>query len=320
MIRVICFSKDRPMQVDAYIASLSHFSGIPLENVTILYTDSGDINYDTVKENYPAVNWVRETNFFSDLKNTVSAAEDYILFGCDDVIFMDYFDLNDSIKALLDNQEAFGFSLRLGANLHSLPKLQSQSAFLKWNWREAPTGHWSYPWDVSATIFKKSQVQKLLDKYDDLTNPNRLEAYIAEKIHADLKVGPSELLCHHQSKCVTLTINRVQDEFANDFDDTKESDPEQLFKAYVAGRRLDWTRFMGQKFSRIHIDSTYFTLVDYAPNLEVPKYAANSNHVLGNAKYSLPIKILFWGIANRVKERLRPILPRKVISTARRFL
>ena len=321
MISVICFSKDRPLQLDAYISSLHYYSAIPFKNMYVIYTSTGEISYETAIATYPDVKWIKERDFFSDFENCVLDAEEFVLLGCDDVVFKGYFDPNVPIKALVDEPQAISFSLRLGANLHSLPKLEIDGDLLRWNWRAAGDGNWGYPWDVSASIYRREFIKDLIGRYKNLTNPNRLEAYIAEAIHDDAAVTEKLSIAYKASKCLTLTINRVQDEYANDFDESSMAEPSELFAQYNLGRRLNWPRFADKSYNHIHIDGQDFELVDQEPSVGYAGY----EHSLkmpnqGAIEWSLPVKIAFWGFANRVKERIRPLVPRTVFRLARRFL
>lgn len=321
MLSVICFSKDRPMQVDAYIQSLMFCSGLAPEHISILYAQSEGISYDRAISRHPGVNWVREVDFKADLAALVATTERYILFGCDDVIFHGAFDPSVGIAALERDPELFGFSLRLGLNLHSLPDLREQNGVLGWSWRAAPQGHWSYPWDVSASIYRREFVAALLDRFEGMTNPNRLESYYAEALAAGTSDGPPRLAAFASSKSVTLTINRVQDEYPNAFDGTDETSPEYLYQAYAAGREIDWPALYGRKFRRIHIDSRSFGLTDEAvpPAIETSHVPGGKGDAGGTGR-SLAGRILVWRVMNHLKEGIRRFIPRPVLSALRKLL
>ena len=125
MISVICFSKDRPMQLEAYIESIMHFGGLNAESITVLFAESAGISYDLIRSRFPGVRWVPEKHFQQDLMILIENAEKYVLFGCDDVVFKDYFDINKCIRTLNQNHEVFGFSLRLGANAEDYGNLEA---------------------------------------------------------------------------------------------------------------------------------------------------------------------------------------------------
>ena len=57
--------------------------------------------------------WKKEEHFENDLKDAVAAAGDYIMFGCDDVVFTHMFRLREAAAYLDSHDNVFGFSMRL---------------------------------------------------------------------------------------------------------------------------------------------------------------------------------------------------------------
>lgn len=122
MSTIIVFSKDRPMQLHGYLESIIRASGCREEQIYVLYKEVLPIRYDKVIGFFPGVNWIPETDFDMQLREIVEKADDYIVFGCDDVVFTDQFDLLQMEKYLEEAEEVFGFSLRLGQNIKPTPK------------------------------------------------------------------------------------------------------------------------------------------------------------------------------------------------------
>lgn len=321
MLSVICFSKDRPLQLQAYLQSLLHYSGVPASAITVLYVDSLEIRYDTLVAQYQAITWRRETSFIEDLREIVSNSESYILFGCDDVFFTDHFDVNVALNHLARCDDLFGFSLRLGLNLHSLPDLNSDGDVLTWDWTAVAPGHWSYPWDVSASIYRRSFVADYLASTPQATNPNRFEAICVKKLEASRDVLQNRLACLTTSKCLTLTVNRVQDEFPNKFDGSAPTDLKTLYDAFLAGRELDWPSFARVANGSIHVDSAYFKLCDHAvpaapPLLEVSLVPARGRVDIRQMR----IKVFLWKHLIKVKETVRTYIPRWLMPVLRNLL
>lgn len=307
------------MQVDAYIQSLRHHAGVPASRIHILYAESPGISYRRAIARHPDVHWVAETSFNADLRRLVEEGERYILLGCDDVIFCDGFDVNVPMGRLEREADLFGFSLRLGLNLHSLPDLTRDQGVLSWPWRSAPKGHWSYPWDVSASIYRRDFVLSILNGFADLSNPNRFEAYPAEALATGQFPAPPMLASFERSKAVTLTINRVQDEYANEFDDQQQTSPQDLHDAYEAGKEIDWARLADMTFRRIHIDSRGFSLTDaVTPPSKAP--VARAGPAAGGGAVPLKARVMFWRVSNIAKEAVRRILPRPLLAALRKLL
>ena len=181
MVSVICFSKDRPLQLHAYIESLLYFSDIREENITIIYKKTNDTDYSNVIKNFPCVHWVEEKDFNNDLCHIVSNADDYIMFGVDDVVFKDKFSLKYATDILKNNDKIFGFSLRLGTNIKFKGKnLSKISNIIEYNWKNTQSQHYNYPWELCCTLYRKSDILDIFEKHNSaFINPNQLEGDIA---------------------------------------------------------------------------------------------------------------------------------------------
>ena len=212
-VSVIVFSKGRPMQLHAYLESMLKFSDAAPEDITVLCCETEGIRYDKVKAQFAQVNWCIEKKFEEDLKKAVAAAGDYIIFGCDDVVFTRPFALQKAAAYLEQSPEVFGFSIRLGQNIVPYPKRAvCKDGIMKWNWEECGEQHYSYPWELDCTVYRKSDVQRLIDQEEKaIKNPNYLEAIIS--IHnRSIKIQRKYLACNQDHGCaVVITVNRVQE-------------------------------------------------------------------------------------------------------------
>jgi hypothetical protein len=321
MLSIICFSKDRPLQLEGYIQSVLFYSGLTPGALSILYADSPATSYNALVQKYPLVNWVRETKFHADLTRLVEAAHDHILLGCDDVFFTNHFDAKIPITCLAKDPDLFGFSLRLGLNLHWLPELRVDGEVAQWEWGSAPEGHWSYPWDVSASIYRQDFVSAYLKATPDATNPNRLESFLANSCRETSRNVATKLACFKRSKCLTLTVNRVQDEFPNEFDDSTETDIAELYRAHTAGLQLDWPSFHQVKNRVIHVDSKYFRLTDAIVEPLVALEGFSKGSIDARASdMRLRLRLVFWRYFIKLKETLRPWIPRRVMVLLRKLL
>lgn len=75
-ISVIVFSKDRPLQLQAYLESLFYYSSIKEDSIYVLYQPTENISYQELIGQYPNIHWVEETNFPADLMTILDEAED----------------------------------------------------------------------------------------------------------------------------------------------------------------------------------------------------------------------------------------------------
>jgi hypothetical protein len=308
------------MQLEAYIQSLAFYSGLPLCTISVLYTHSSETSYERLIERYPDVHWVKETCFYKDLSKLVQESPDYILFGCDDVFFTDHFDVNVAMERLLKDSTLFGFSLRLGLNLHSLPDILTEGDVICWDWKSAAPGHWSYPWEVSASIYRRSDVAERLAATPEAVNPNRLEACVASAMR-DTNVAATRLASYRRSKSLTLIVNRVQNEYPNEVEGSKDTEIGTLFKGHQEGLLLDWPRFYGVENAATHVGREYFSLCNriMRPDVSWRRLSVQPTRVV-SSHGALRLKILFWRYAVTMKETLRPYVPRSVMRALRRLL
>ena len=257
---VIVFSKDRPMQLHAYLESLFRFSDCRDEMVYVLYKEVLPISYHEVKEYYPLVNWIKEEDFRSQLEDILEKAGQYVMFGCDDVVFTGYFHLSDMEEYLNRNEEVFGCSLRLGRNIRPFPRhVTSEGMFCRWDWTEEKS-HYGYPWELDCTLYRKADVKRIITQAGRIESPNFLE-YIPEQ-DPQKYIGRKYLACYSgRSKALVITVNRVQDTHPNEVDDSGRTDVLSLFIQYrYEKKRLDIDAICTLRNVCVHVGNEYFIL------------------------------------------------------------
>lgn len=272
MLSVVVFSKDRPLQLQAYLESLLYYSDISENCIYILYKATETISYQALISQYPDVNWISESNFCNDLLKILWQAENYILWGCDDVFYKSAFQISTCIEALSKDEELFGFSLRLGRNIQPNPGNEQveRGSYLVWDWTKVDLSHplypqevwdWGYPWELSGSIYRKSDIYDFLKLVNEPKNPNYLEGDLANIFRrSNLLQKRKYLACFPLSKCLTLTVNRVQHTHPNAFDAAKNTNPNQLYKYLTLGYKLNWSKFRNCNNPVIHVDSEYFDI------------------------------------------------------------
>jgi glycosyltransferase family protein len=263
-LSVIVFSKNRPMQLHAYLESLLLFSDATQEVITVIYNSDEAINYDKVKAYYRHINWRKEEHFNSDLLNVLSISSEHILFGCDDVVFTRGFSLSRISRILDENENIFGFSLRLGPNIVPKPdNIGKEAGCYEWNWRESKDNHYNYPWELDCTIYRKSDVLTLLSNVGCLKNPNYLEERIAAV--ALQTISRSHLICSSEhSHALVITVNRVQDTHLNPIYQCSGSDVNELNKLYNCDNvTLNVRAIANKENNRIHVGKDYFILAKH---------------------------------------------------------
>ena len=278
MPSIIVFSKDRPMQLHGYLESLLIYSDAQQKDITVLYCQTPGIEYGRVIESFPHVRWVKEKVFHSDLVNAINDSRDFIMFGCDDVLFIGAFSLEFAVNILHKNSHIFGFSFRLGVNIQPNPKsLIQDQGYIEWSWKAAKESHYNYPWELMGTLYRKTDVQKMLSKYNKpIKSPNYFEGDFA--VNAEEYIDRPNLAClNDRGKLIDITVNAVQDTHPNGFDDKKKTDIFSLNNLYnINKNKLDVTAISCIKNNTIHVGSEFFLLANYDKNWEssVPKKVA----------------------------------------------
>ena len=288
MATIIVFSKDRPMQLHAYLESLIRASGCRQQQIYVLYKEVAPICYDKVISFFPDVNWAAEDCFIDQLRDIVSRSDEYIMFGCDDVVFTDYISLQKTEQLLKENEDIFGFSFRLGKNIRPIPtNITKKGDIFIWDWTEN-TWHYGYPWELDCTLYRKTDVIKIINQAGDVKSPNYLEA-IPEDDPTDY-IDRKKLAAYYDNgKAIVITVNRVQDTHINDTDETGQTDTLSLFIRYqYEDRYLDLDKLWNCKADKIHVGNEYFHLTapvtqDTYDNAD--KKISKWQYLIQNARY-----------------------------------
>lgn len=227
-IACIIFSKDRAMQLHAFLASFYEKITPPLTTHVLYHTSSQDHqqSYDELQKlhrNFP-VQFHKQTNNKSFRKNLISLLTEFqeskIIFFVDDIVVTEKIDLNDLLRFAPDK---FVPSLRLGLNikknytantLQPLPDFQdgltSDSDKIIWHWREGSLD-WGYPLSVDGHIFLRKEILAML-KLLRFSAPNTLE----DALQSFNPLFTNRLgVAYTKSKIMNIPWNKVQEENKN---------------------------------------------------------------------------------------------------------
>lgn len=261
-ISIIVFSKGRPMQMHAYLESLMKYSDVQQDMITVLYCETEKIRYEKLMQSFPKVNWIKESRFEDDLKKIISDAGEYIMFGCDDVVFTANFSLAKAAMYLSQNPQVFGYSMRLGENIKPLPhNLSKDEIVLEWKW-DCNKQHYNYPWELDCTLYRKEDVVRMtMEEKTAIKNPNYYEAMITPDNRKERITRPN-MASNKASGCaIVITVNRVQDTHQNGFDDSMLTDIYSLDRLYNdEDNTLDIEKIAAMDNSVIHVGAEYFLL------------------------------------------------------------
>ncbi|NLC93273.1 MAG: DUF1792 domain-containing protein [Treponema sp.] len=290
MYSIIVFSKDRPLQLHAYLESLQHFSDAKLETISVLYCKTPNVNYEKVINAFPQIQWIEENNFYTNLLSLVSTAKDKILFGCDDVVFTDHFSIETASSVLDTNDQIFGFSFRLGTNIQPLPyKHAVVENNIIWNWMIADTNQYNYPWELDCTLYRKTDIEQMIAKLGkQINNPNYFEEYFAVS-PLDYINKPLMACSNKKNNAVVITVNRVQETHKNAVDENSITNVHYLNKIYNEnGNTLDILKISKLPRNIIHVDRTYFILRNKIKQIRNEnKYIKKLKQLIKNVKFIL---------------------------------
>jgi hypothetical protein len=245
----VVFSKDRPLQLDAALASLLLRCTDPQRmEINVLYTTSSAYQeglYRQLSLEYPGIVFRRERHFREDVLALVAGAR-YVAFVVDDALFVRAFSLRSVIEELEANDSAIGFSLRLGTNTtycypvdaeQDLPEFTAvRPGVLAHRWPGA-RHDFGYPFDLSSSVYRSADIEPLL-RHIPFTNPNLMEGRLAERAAAS---GPRQpvLLCFERSVAFCIPANLVQTVAKNRAGARADETPGALAAAFERGCRID---------------------------------------------------------------------------------
>ena len=254
---IICFSKDRPMQLDALLFSMKQMlDEFEKVNIYVIYHASNaqfELGYEKLKKlSYCShINFIREKKFRNELISLLSDIKsEKVLFLVDDIFFKNPLKWESFIT--LDN-ETYIPSLRHGSHLNfaythqkaqALPNLEEKAGMISWSWSEAEHD-WNYPLSVDGHLFKTDEIFTLLSNID-FKAPNSLEheMQIVKEVFSARKG-----IAYKESIIVNNPANKVQNENPNYHG---ESDNEELNQAWLDGYRFNFEAYQGIKNHSAH--------------------------------------------------------------------
>lgn len=272
-IQAIIFSKDRPLQLHATLASFAlHASDaamVPIQVLCKASTEAYARGYAQVAEELAGqlqINWIHETAFKADLLAVMQEPRpasrrqrlwqrltmqhpplraDHLLFLVDDNLFIQPFCLQEIADALHTRPDAIGFSLRIGRNTtdcysmqcsQPLPAFESAAPGLSFQW-SGQVGDFGYPLEVSSSVYRSADLIPLLRTLP-YNNPNRLEQGLSAASGLFAHRLPT-LLCFEQSVAFCAPINKVQSILDNRSGIQEEYSSEALNTLFLDGYRVN---------------------------------------------------------------------------------
>lgn len=248
MTVVVVFSKDRAVQLDAFLRSWAHHVS-PLGMVHVLYlstTARHEAAYQEVFQQHDfAVPHPQRTFKWTLLE--LLPALGLVTFFVDDQVF---------IRSWKTQEACPGLSLRLGLNitrtyasgdrLQPLPLWRAlNNSMVTWRWAQGSLD-WAYPLSLDGHVFDLLELRPLLEA-SNFRSPNTLES----ALQAFLPLYTQrEGICYRHSRVVNVPWNRVQTDWDNRHG--TEHDAEKLLTLWEGGQRIDVRSLYGVRNESVH--------------------------------------------------------------------
>lgn len=252
----VAFSKDRAMQLDAALRSLqASCRDLARCRQVVIYACSHkrhERQYETLKECYSDVEFIREESFQSDLVKVLKG-HTHVLFLVDDNLFVRPWRISQITGLLTDHPDAIGFSLRLGRNTtfcYTLNRIQELPAFeeiakgiLQFEWPQCE-GNFGYPLEVSSSVYRVGDLLPVIESASGIKNPNLLESVLHASKESFAERLPW-LLCFEQSAAFCNPINVVQSQYVTRHGGDPNLTSVAFMRRFDLGYRIDLEPFEG---------------------------------------------------------------------------
>ncbi len=280
MMRILLFSRDRALQLEATLHSLRlQTADSVTAQVVVLFRATSpryESQYAQVAMDYgDMAHFVVEADFRSQVADILHgigvatpspaagpmSADDvnHWLFLVDDCLFIRPFQLGSAEDALDAHSDALGFSLRLGVNTtycYSLGRPQRlpvstklESGILKFRWPGAQ-GDFGYPLEISSSLYRARMVMDFVSGLR-FNSPSTLESQMA--LHAgDFSRRHPALLCFEHSVAFCAPVNRVQEVFDNRAGAVDKYSIQHLADLFDEGRRINVRSLTGFEPNACH--------------------------------------------------------------------
>jgi len=264
-IKIIAFSKNRPVQLFALIESFfRHCADADFADFVVLYKSDPEYaeTYKDVLSLVPkSVRTIEEGNFQKDLtRELIFSRSEYSMFLVDDIVFKAAFSLSNCLSVLLKNSECLSFSLRLGRGLDACyscscaqrePSFTQEGEILVFN-HVNEGGDYGYPISLDGNIFRAKEFNDLCYRIDfRFSSPNTLESALsAISKHSYLP----NTACFIEPKLFNIPDNIVNTDIRNR---NEQNDPARFLRIWNDGRKIDIWKFAGVKNTSCHFPMEY---------------------------------------------------------------
>lgn len=222
---LIIFSKHRPWQLNELLSSILEYTDF--KKILVVYKSNYEFNrnYKLVKRKFtPKVAFIEEHKLWHSFLAAFEMCDHAISLMADDMIFYNKFSTAEAIDCM-ENNDVFSYHFRLDKNYdycHSVSKKQYIPKKIdkyknSWIWGENDgTWDWYYPFDLTGTMYLKSDLECIFSHVDDAYNnkrlikePNDIEMIAAERIFSEgIEItGKRKMACPDRRLCACVSLN-----------------------------------------------------------------------------------------------------------------
>jgi len=257
-LRAIVFSRDRAMQLDAFLHSVELHVPDLFGELVVLYRATDEAfasGYERLRAERPSVTWVAESSFRDDLL-ALRGDERFLVFHTDDDLYF------RSVGAFELRDDEVCFTLRLGLNTtycypldidEQLRDAESNDDRVSWDWGAQDPGAYSYPLALNAHVFRAAEAHDWLGRVE-YANPNELEAAL-QALAPEIR---PRMASFAHSSVVSIPANLVNETYANrngGLHGVKE-----LNERFLAGQRIDVVGIDFAGVNACHAELSYLFL------------------------------------------------------------
>lgn len=180
MFDMLIFSKNRPLFLDSYLASLF---AQPFKVSVLYYADKAYRKaYDQIKIRYQkdVAFYEQENKHYKALERPVlrwikCVQSDYCILSVDDNLCVRGFS-EKSVRDAIEKYQLQAFSLRLMNGIRGKTFDVNPGGIITWNPQLYTSKHsWGYSWEVSSTLYMTGTVNEVLKRCSGNYIPNNIE-------------------------------------------------------------------------------------------------------------------------------------------------
>jgi hypothetical protein len=242
------FSRDRSCQLELLLRSTKeYYKEYNTTKINVLYTYSTEFfkaGYDKLIEEYPEINFLKETNFKSDLISLINQKYKYTIFFVDDQLFKEPFSLEELPS---DFDDIACVSLRLHPRLdycYTMNTHMKPTYKTIWEWKNCLCDY-GYVMSLDSHVFLTTEIYSKIFSLH-YSNPNSLEGILA-----CYPINKPCMMCYDKSKTINNPCNKVQTNNPNRHGNISE---EYLNQEYLNNNIIELDIFRGIDNESCHKD------------------------------------------------------------------